>query len=74
MKTFLFLILVLLATSCEEPSYHQRVKVLENGTVCLIILDKFENNYMIGDTVWVDVELGVIDNTCPTAMKCVLID
>lgn len=50
-----------------------RVIVLENNTVThLNLMQRQWNITKVNDTVWVDLNTHTINDTCNTAMKCVV--
>jgi len=73
-------IIMVSMTSCTSnasgnaPIYNTvRIKVLENNTINhLRIPNNLMTVYTYGDTVWVDLERHVLDDTCDSAMQCVI--
>lgn len=67
-------VLSLALTSCDDPkSGRIKVRILESNTVTLLKVDEQEfNSLERRDSVWVNLDTHVIDDTCNTAMKCVV--
>ena len=72
-------IIMVSMTSCsstepQSPMFNTfRVKVLENNTISFVRVPKYLSAvYTYGDTVWVNFDRHLIDDTCNTTMQCVL--
>lgn len=74
-KVLLALLLVGSLASCSNPKVNMRSRVLETNTIMLIQADKTPQGhtiYMVGDTVWVNVDKATVDNADSTAMLAVV--
>lgn len=72
----LLTILVLsILNGCDEPAdYVCRAKVLESNTIVILKVTANQRNLLNQyDTVWVNMITHKIDDTCNTAMKCVIL-
>jgi hypothetical protein len=85
-SALIVLLLIILLCSCsnsrsrrigQEDVYKHpliKVKIIENGCITWVDLNKPQELTMhVNDTVWVDVVHHIVDDTCNTAMKGVLL-
>jgi len=67
-----YILLICLLISCKR-GHVIKVRVLESGTVTLCDVTASEAyNLTVGDTIWVDLEKHILDDTCSTAIKAVI--
>lgn len=84
MRQLLILFVVFVMVSCnDETNYDQgpglvkrvRAKVLENGMITYCFIDSQDAEkeiYVPGDTVWLNMQTHMIDDTTENTMKVVL--
>ena len=57
----------------EAHTYARRVHVLENGTISYVnFTPDNQQVFTYGDSVWVNLATHQIDDTCSSAMMCVI--
>ncbi len=67
--------MLLLTIGCEEAPYvTARAKVLESGTITYIDLNQTRaETLLVGDTVWLDLDTHIINDTGSCTMKAVIL-
>jgi len=75
LKLFILILIISILSSCTTNlGYKFKVKVLENNTISHLKVNSRDfHDYSNGDTIWLNMETHVADDTCENAMKAVII-